>query len=56
MPNALIKSFAKRTGKSIASLEKEWQAIKQSLLEQNPKDKNIYAKLVGILKKNHHIK
>lgn len=55
MPNALIKSFSKRTGKSVKQLEKEWQAIKASLLEQNPNDKHLYAKIVSIIKKHHNI-
>ena len=52
MPNAIVKSFAKQSGKSIDDVEDLW-AKAYSLAKKNPniKDENKYAYTVGILKK-----
>ena len=51
--NALIKSFAKKSGKSEEEVDKLWGEIKQELKNSGRKetDKNFYAILVGTLKK-----
>ena len=53
MPAAVVKSFAKKTGKSIDQVEKIWNAIRDSLISSGHKetDDNFYAMLVGGLKK-----
>lgn len=54
MPADLVKSFAKKTGKSVEDIEKMWKDVKVSLVKQG-EDKakdDFYGKLVGIMKKN----
>ena len=53
MPAAVVKSFAKKTGKSTQEVEKIWNAIRDSLISSGHKetDDNFYPKLVGGLKK-----
>ena len=53
MPSSVVKSFAKRTGKSVDDVEKIWNAIRDSLLSSGHKetDDNFYPMLVGGLKK-----
>lgn len=54
MPNSIIKSFAKKSGKSVQEVEKIWNEIKEKLIKQNYDDKNkelFYKILVTILKK-----
>lgn len=54
MPAPVVKSFAKKSGKSEAEVEKMWKEVKASLLSQgkSEKDENFYSLLVGIMKKN----
>lgn len=54
MPAALVKSFAKKSGKSVEDVEKMWKDVKASLVKQGDDvdDDKFYAKLVGIMKKN----
>ena len=54
MPADLVKSFAKKSGKSVEDIEKMWKDVKASLVKQgDDKDEDgFYAKLVGIMKKN----
>ena len=58
MPSGIVKSFAKKSGKPKKEVEKIWQGIKSSLMDQghDPKDPNFYALLVGSLKKSLKIK
>ena len=53
MPSSVVKSFAKRTGKSVDHVEKIWNAIRDSLISNGHKetDDNFYPMLVGGLKK-----
>ncbi len=50
MPNALIKSFAKKSGKSIKDLEKMWGALADAYDPKKYDDK--YSFIVGVMKKN----
>ena len=54
MPSGIIKSFAKKSGKSKKEVDKMWQKIKASLIDQghSEKDKEFYPLLVGSLKKS----
>jgi hypothetical protein len=54
MPNSVIKSFAKKSGKSEAEVEKMWDSVKASLIKggASESDENFYPKLTGIVKKN----
>jgi predicted NUDIX family NTP pyrophosphohydrolase len=54
MPVPLIKKFAKRSGKTSKQVEKMWNSIKDSLINQGhtEDDSNFYPMLVGIMKKN----
>ena len=54
MPNNIVKSFAEKSGKSVAEVEKMWDSVKASLIKQgeSEKDDSFYPKLTGILKKN----
>lgn len=53
MPTSVVKSFAKKSGKSVEEIEKMWNSVKKSLLkDMDEKDPKFYPKLVGILKKN----
>lgn len=54
MPSSVVKSFASKSGKSVAEVEKMWDAVKSSLKKQGKKetDSNFYSLLVGIMKKN----
>jgi hypothetical protein len=56
--NGIIKSFAKKSGKSKPEVEKAWKGIEQSLLDQGHKksDTNFYPMLVGALKKSLKLK
>jgi hypothetical protein len=55
---AVVASLASKSGKSVADVEKMWDAIKKSLKEQGHKesDDNFYAMLVGGIKKNLGLK
>lgn len=50
MPNALIKSFAKKSGKSVKELEKMWDALADAYDPKKYDDK--YSFIVGVMKKN----
>jgi len=54
MPTPLMKSLAKKSGKTSAQVEKMWDSVKNSLKEQghDENDQSFYPRLVGILKKN----
>ena len=56
--NAVISSFAKKSGKSEKEVEAMWKKIKASLLAQGHKesDDNFFALLVGSLKNSLHLK
>lgn len=58
MPAPLIKSLAKKAKKSSSEVEKMWNSVKQSLIDQGEKedDSSFYPKLVGIIKKNLGLK
>jgi len=51
MPNSLIKSFAKKSGKTIPEVEKLWNKAQDMAKEKGLEDDNMYAYTVGILKK-----
>lgn len=52
MPAAVVKSFAKKTGKSVADVEKLWDKAKESAKKQRDEDDpNFFRLVVGILKK-----
>lgn len=53
MPNSIVNSFSKRSGKSVEEVEKIWNKIKDSLISQGRKetDDNFFAILTGSLKK-----
>lgn len=51
MPAALVKTFAKKSGKSEAEVEKMWTSIKKDLLKDQPESSpTFYRNLVGRLK------
>ena len=54
MPTPLMKSLAKKSGKTSADVEKMWDSVKASLKDQGhtEDDSSFYPRLVGILKKN----
>lgn len=58
MPTPLLKSLAKKAGKPTAEVEKMWNSVKGSLIEQGEveSDSSFYPKLVGIIKKNLGLK
>jgi hypothetical protein len=49
MPNAVINSFAEKTGKSVAEVDKLWNKAKESAKESGQGEN--YAYITGILKK-----
>lgn len=49
MPIPALKSMAKKTGKSVKTLERYWDDAKKSAKKQSPKDK--YAYIMGIVQK-----
>jgi hypothetical protein len=55
MPNSVVKSFSDKSGKSIATVEKLWQAAVESVKKSNPdmKESNdrFYPLVTGLLKK-----
>ena len=51
MPNSLVKSFAKKSGKSVEEVEKLWQEAEQIAKKNDVKEESKYAYIVGILKK-----
>ena len=52
MPNSIIKSVSKKTGKSIAEVEKLWDKAVKAAAKQMPKDSDqFFAYAAGILKK-----
>lgn len=48
MPNSVIKSYADKTGKSVAELENLWDKAKEAAKEQGRTDD--YAYITGIFK------
>lgn len=58
MPNPIIKSFAKKSGKDIKYIEDMWNKVllkvKETYKDKNEDDQ--YSIVVGILKKNLNIK
>jgi hypothetical protein len=48
MPASIIKSFAKKTGKSVSEIEKKWQEAKKIAASMGKKEEYDY--IVGILK------
>ena len=55
MPSAVVKSFAKKSDKSVKQVEKLWDEAQAIVKKQNPKikksSKKFYPLVVGILKK-----
>jgi hypothetical protein len=53
MPNALIKKYANKTGKSIDTIEKTWEDIVDGLKKsgKSENDKSFYPIVVSVLKK-----
>ena len=53
MPNSIIKSFAKESGKSVGEVEKLWNQAKESAKKEGKKesDDSFYAYVTGTLKK-----
>ena len=61
MPNAMIKSFSKKTGKSVKDIEKLWDQAKEIVKNEykgkvKPDTPQFYALVVSILKKQLKIK
>ena len=53
MPTPVIKSLAKKYGKSISSVENKWEKVKKGLSKSIPEsDPKFYAILVATLKKS----
>jgi len=54
MPSAVVKSFAKKSGKSVKEIEKMWNKVLAKVKEtyEDKDDDEIYAIVTGILKKN----
>jgi hypothetical protein len=51
MPSPAVKSFASKTGKSFAEVEKLWDKAKEiAKKDHNESDENFYAVVTGILK------
>lgn len=55
MPNAILKSFARKTGKSMRSLEHMWKTLDKAYDENKDKYRNKYAFIVGVMRKNLHL-
>lgn len=55
MPSNIVKSFAKKSDKSIKQVEKMWDEAQDIVKKQNPKikksSKKYYPLVVGVLKK-----
>lgn len=51
MPNSLVQSFAKKSGKSVPEVEKLWNKVQDMAKEKGLEDEHMYAYTVGILKK-----
>jgi len=53
MPSSIVKSFAEKTGKSVAEVEKKWNEIKDQLKKsgKSEDDPGFFQNLVGVLKK-----
>jgi hypothetical protein len=52
MPNKVIKSFAKKTNKSIEEIEAKWAKAKSIVSDEvSENDPSYYARVVAILKK-----
>lgn len=51
MPNSLVQSFAKKSGKSLEEVEKLWNKVEDIAKEKGLEDEYMYAYTVGILKK-----
>lgn len=60
MPTPLIRSFAKRSGKSVSEVDKMWQKTKAELYSEGHSPKKdgggFYGMLVSILEKKLHLK
>ena len=60
MPAELVKSFAKKTGKSVSEVEEKWKEAKASVKKSNPElsedDDKFWEFVVGRLKKMLGIK
>lgn len=58
MPAPLVKKFAKRSGKTTKQVDKMWNSVKQSLIDQGHSEdnSNFYPMLVGIMKRNLGLK
>jgi len=52
MPNNLIKSFAKRTGKSVTDLEEMWNELSKQAEKEGKSGNDKYQFIVGVMKKN----
>jgi len=53
MPADVVKSLAKKTGKSVSTVEAKWKKIKDGLSKSIPEsDPKFYAVLVSTLKKS----
>jgi hypothetical protein len=55
MPNKVLKSFAKKSGKSMRSLEHMWKTLDKAYDENKSKYGNKYAFIVGVMQKNLHL-
>ena len=51
MPNSIIKSFSKRTGKSVDDVERLWDKAQTIAKDNGLSDERMYSYTVGILKK-----
>ena len=51
MPNSLVQSFAKKSGKSVPEVEKLWNKAQDMAKEKGLEDEHMHAYTVGILKK-----
>lgn len=50
MPNSVIKSFAKKTGKTVSEIESLWDKADTIAKDKGISDSDKYAYIVGILK------
>ena len=52
MPNAVVKSYAEKTGKSVEHVEKWWEEAKEQASKKfKKKSKNFWAYVNGIVKR-----
>jgi len=56
MPSNVVKSFAKKSGKSVSEIEAMWDQHTAELEKKGFKGNSLYAQVTAILKKRLHIK